>query len=86
MEEQVIAVRVPIEAWPRRGDWKGRVTRLLRRDGDVVKEGEEIAEVEIEKAVLVIEAPMGGRITFRVSEGDEVGPETVIAEIHPLQG
>lgn len=79
-------VRVPVEAWPRRGDWKGRVTRLLKKDGELVEEGDELAEVEIEKAVLVIEAPQKGVVRYLVEEGSPVDPDTVIAEILPPPG
>ena len=41
-----------------------------------------MAEVEIEKAVLGLEAPCSGRVVeVRVSSGDPVGPGTLIALI-----
>ena len=72
-------VKVPEELWPRRGGWSGVVVRLLKREGDAVSPGEVVAEVEIEKAVLEIESPVGGVVEEVVSgEGSRVGPGSVI--------
>jgi len=46
----------------------GYVVRWYKNDGDEVKEGEEIAEVMIEKTTLHIQAPLSGKLknTLRI--------------------
>lgn len=77
----VSEVRVPLDLWPRRGGWKGKVVRVYKKPGERVARGEVIAEVEIEKAILEIESPASGVICQVAGEGSEVRPETVIAVI-----
>lgn len=48
------------ELWPRRGGWRGKVVSVLKNPGDRVSVGEAVAEIEIEKAILVIESPFDG--------------------------
>src|SRR5690554_3885997 len=47
----------------------------LVKDGDIVKKNTEIAELESDKATLMLIADETGKITFKVKEGDmlEVG-------------
>ena len=42
---------------------EGRVVRWIKSEGDQVVAGEMVAEVETDKAVVEIEAPVGGTIT-----------------------
>ncbi len=78
----IVELRVPLDIWPRRPDWAGRVVSVAVKPGDTVSEGDLVAEVEIEKAVLGLEAPCSGRVVeVRVSSGDPVGPGTLIALI-----
>ena len=78
---ELVEVKIPEEMWPRRGGWKGKVVRVLKYRGDKVSKGEPLAEVEIEKAVLVIESPTSGMVEEVVKEGSHVEPGTVIAVI-----
>ncbi|MCE4599175.1 MAG: lipoyl domain-containing protein [Desulfurococcales archaeon] len=83
----VLEVKLPRELWPRRGDWEGRVLAVYKKPGDRVSMGEPIAEVEIEKAVLVIESPIDGIVTgVNVRVGSLIKPGMVIASIKPLGG
>ncbi|MCE4603556.1 MAG: lipoyl domain-containing protein [Aeropyrum sp.] len=74
-------VRVPLDLWPRRGGWKGKVVKVYKSVGERVSKGEVIAEIEIEKAVLEIESPTDGVLVEVASEGEEVSPESIIARI-----
>ncbi|BAN90944.1 biotin/lipoyl-containing protein [Aeropyrum camini] len=74
-------VRIPLDLWPRRGGWRGKVVKVYKRPGDAVEKGEVLAEVEIEKAVLEIESPVSGRVKSIVGEGEEVTPDTVVAVV-----
>lgn len=75
-------ITLPADLWPRRGGWSGKVVSLLKRPGERVEAGEPIAEVEIEKAILVIESPRSGVIeSYLVSPGDRVGPGTRLARL-----
>ncbi len=75
-------IRVPEELWPRRGGWRGKVVSVLKRPGDSVSLGEPVAEVEIEKAVLVIESPYNGVVReVLVSEGSTVEPGSPLMRV-----
>ena len=41
---------------------EGRIVRWLKAEGDVVTAGETVAEIETDKAVVEIEAPVAGRL------------------------
>src|SRR5436305_1639378 len=52
---------------------EGTVVKWLKKEGDKVKEGEKIAEVETDKAVMEMEAFEGGTLAAIVAkEGDKV--------------
>jgi len=76
------SIVVPEELWPRRGGWRGRVVGIFKRPGDRVQRGEPVAEVEIEKAVLVIESPFDGVVReVLVSQGSIVGPGSELLRV-----
>ncbi len=61
---------------------EGTVVTWLRQVGDAVQRGDEIAEVEAEKAIMILEAPVGGTIVqLAVAEGDTVPVRSVLAVI-----
>jgi len=61
---------------------KGKIVKWLKREGDAVKEGEPIFEVETEKAVFEVAAPIDCTIRKIVAfEGDDVPVERAIAFI-----
>lgn len=82
----IVELRVPPEIWPRRTDWVGRVVSVAVKPGDVVSKGDLVAEVEIEKAVLALEAQCNGRVLeVKVNSGDPVKPGTPIALIESAE-
>jgi len=60
---------------------EGQVLAWLVADGDEVAEGQDIAEIETDKATEVVAAPAGGVIRILVAEGEVVPVETLLAEI-----
>jgi pyruvate dehydrogenase E2 component (dihydrolipoamide acetyltransferase) len=58
----------------------GKVLRWLKRDGDAVRKGEPLLEVETDKVTVEIEAPADGTLSgVRVGEGVDVPVGEVIA-------
>lgn len=53
--------------------------RWLKGEGEEVAAGEAVAEVEADKAVFVIEAPVSGILRRRAPEGAKVRPGEPIA-------
>ncbi|MFZ8795677.1 MAG: biotin/lipoyl-containing protein [Acidilobaceae archaeon] len=75
-------IKIPEELWPRRGGWRGRVVSVLKKPGDRVSRGEPVVEVEIEKAVLVIESPYDGVVSeVLVSQGSPVEPDSELMRV-----
>jgi pyruvate/2-oxoglutarate dehydrogenase complex dihydrolipoamide acyltransferase (E2) component len=64
------------------GMTEGTVGQWLKREGDPVTEGEDIAEVEAEKTTVVVVAPESGVLSkILVTEGETVPVFTVLALI-----
>jgi pyruvate dehydrogenase E2 component (dihydrolipoamide acetyltransferase) len=57
---------------------EGTLVRWLRGDGDPVDAGDELAEIESDKAVMVYDAEAAGVLTRVVHEGETVAVGTVI--------
>jgi pyruvate dehydrogenase E2 component (dihydrolipoamide acetyltransferase) len=74
---------MPEVVMPRLSDsmTEGTIVRWLKADGDAVKRGEEIVEVETDKATVGYEAEAAGTLSIRQPEGAVVAVGTVIAEI-----
>ena len=53
----------------------------LKNTGDVVSEGEEIFELETDKATLAVPSPAAGTLTTAVAEGDEVAVGQIVGTI-----
>jgi pyruvate/2-oxoglutarate dehydrogenase complex dihydrolipoamide acyltransferase (E2) component len=62
-------------------DAEGLLATWFVEDGDVVKEGQLLCEVQVEKTSADVEASSMGTIHFEVAEGDVVRQGTVIATI-----
>jgi pyruvate dehydrogenase E2 component (dihydrolipoamide acetyltransferase) len=60
---------------------EGVISHWLVADGDVVSIGQEIAEVETDKATMSYTAEAAGRITLLAAEGDTVAVGAPIAEL-----
>jgi pyruvate dehydrogenase E2 component (dihydrolipoamide acetyltransferase) len=74
---------MPEVVMPRLSDsmTEGTIVRWLKADGDEVQRGEEIVEVETDKATVGYEAEVSGTLAIREPEGAVVAVGTVIAEI-----
>lgn len=59
----------------------GVIFRILAENGEAVEEGQTVIIMESMKMESEIKAEMGGIITFRVKEGSQVLPDTILAEI-----
>ena len=60
----------------------GKIVQWLKREGQPVKKGEPVVEVETDKATVELEAPADGVLAFvSAAEGDEVPVGQVIARI-----
>lgn len=51
------------------------------RDGEAVREGQLVAEVQMDKVDMDVSAPADGTIRLSVAEGAEVAQGTVIAVV-----
>lgn len=58
---------------------EGTIVRWLKADGDAVQRGEEIVEVETDKATVGYEAEVAGTLSIRQPEGSTVAVGAVIA-------
>ncbi|MGH2895786.1 MAG: dihydrolipoamide acetyltransferase family protein, partial [Solirubrobacteraceae bacterium] len=74
---------MPEVVMPRLSDsmTEGTIVRWLKADGDEVTRGEEIVEVETDKATVGYEAEVSGPLSIRVAEGSVVAVGAVIAMI-----
>ena len=61
---------------------EGVLTEWLVKDGDSVKEGDEIVTIENDKSVQQIESPATGIIKLLANEGETYPVDTVLAEIN----
>lgn len=86
MEASIIVIEVPRDLWPRRGDWRGKVVSILKGVGDRVEPGEPVAEVEIEKAILVVESPVRGVVReVLAGPGSVIGPGSPLLRVEPVE-
>jgi len=60
---------------------EGTIVRWLVSEGDSVSRGDEIAEIETDKATMTYEADSSGVISFVASEGDTLPIGSVIARL-----
>lgn len=61
---------------------EGTVVRWLKAGGESVRRGEEIVEIETDKATMSCEAVDDGVLEIVVSEGDTVSVGTLLARVH----
>ena len=59
----------------------GILATWFKHDGELVKEGEDLFELETDKATLPVPAPAGGVVTIKIQADQEVEIGTVVAEI-----
>jgi 2-oxoglutarate dehydrogenase E2 component (dihydrolipoamide succinyltransferase) len=60
---------------------EGTLARWLKKDGDAVKEGDAIFELETDKATGEVPAPASGRLKIKVKEGATVNIGTIVGAI-----
>ena len=61
---------------------RGKLTKWFKKEGDLIKKGEELFEVETDKITNKVEAPSGGTLfQIVVPEGTTVGVGTILAVI-----
>ena len=61
---------------------EGTITRWLKMEGDIVRKGEPIVEIETAKSIQEVEAPVSGTLVkLLLAEGETTGVNSVIAEI-----
>src|SRR5215216_5341626 len=70
-------------AMPRLSDSmeEGTILKWLKSDGDEVKRGEELVEIETDKANMTYEADQGGVLKIVAQEGDTLAVGETIAQI-----
>jgi pyruvate dehydrogenase E2 component (dihydrolipoyllysine-residue acetyltransferase) len=62
---------------------EGTIVRWLKQSGELVLRGDELAEIETDKATMVYEAEASGVLRQLVAEGDTVALGVAIAELLP---
>jgi pyruvate dehydrogenase E2 component (dihydrolipoyllysine-residue acetyltransferase) len=60
---------------------EGTIFRWLKADGDAVRSGEEVVEIETDKATVGYESEFSGTLVIRAPEGATVGVGAVIAVV-----
>ncbi len=63
------------------GITEGRMQKWLVKDGDSVKEDQPIAQVETDKAVVNVPAPISGTVKFSANEGADLKVGDLIATV-----
>src|SRR5215217_6918258 len=74
---------MPDVAMPRLSDSmeEGTILKWLKSDGDEIKRGEELVEIETDKANMTYEADQDGVLSIVASEGDTLAVGETIASI-----
>jgi len=60
---------------------EGSIVKWLKKDGEMVKEGEGIVEIMTDKVTTTIESPKNGVLQILVEEDNTVSVGTVIGEV-----
>ena len=60
---------------------EGTVLRWLKRDGEHVRRGEELVEIETDKAAMVYESDQEGALRIVAQEGDTLAVGATIAHV-----
>jgi 2-oxoisovalerate dehydrogenase E1 component len=61
---------------------EGTIVRWVKAEGETVRQGELVAEIETDKAVVEIEAPASGRLAIEVPKGTVVPMGGRIGAVH----
>ncbi len=60
---------------------EGTLDKWLKKDGDIVKEGEEIVEVTTDKVTTALESPKSGILQILKEEGEVIQVGEPIGEV-----
>jgi pyruvate dehydrogenase E2 component (dihydrolipoamide acetyltransferase) len=60
---------------------EGTILRWLKQDGETVQRGEELVEIETDKATMVYESDVAGTLSLIAAEGDTLSVGTPIARV-----
>ncbi|HEX3803880.1 MAG TPA: dihydrolipoamide acetyltransferase family protein [Solirubrobacteraceae bacterium] len=60
---------------------EGTIVRWLKAEGDEVKRGEELVEIETDKAIMAYESDFSGTLTIVATEGSSVPVGAVIGQV-----
>ncbi len=65
---------------------EGTILRWLKRDGEHVRRGEELVEIETDKAAMVYESDQEGALRIVAHEGDTLAVGATIAQVGEAVG
>ncbi|HEX9481200.1 MAG TPA: dihydrolipoamide acetyltransferase family protein [Solirubrobacteraceae bacterium] len=65
---------------------EGTILRWLKQDGETVQRGEELVEIETDKATMVYESDVAGALSLIAAEGDTLSVGTPIARVGETSG
>jgi pyruvate dehydrogenase E2 component (dihydrolipoamide acetyltransferase) len=65
---------------------EGTILRWLKGDGETVQRGEELVEIETDKATMVYESDVAGTLSLIAAEGDTLSVGTPIARVGEASG
>jgi len=65
---------------------QGTITGWLKKEGDFVSEGEDLFELETDKATLAIPSPGSGILSIRIPDGSDVNVGQIVAELSSVEG
>jgi 2-oxoglutarate dehydrogenase E2 component (dihydrolipoamide succinyltransferase) len=65
---------------------QGTITGWLKKEGDFVSEGEDLFELETDKATLAIPSPGSGILSIRIHDGSDVNVGQIVAELSSVEG
>jgi serine/threonine protein kinase len=78
---ELLEVKLP---WLGEGIGECQVISILVAQGDVVSQGQDLMEVETEKATILVPSPSAGKVArVKVSLGQFLSPAAVVVELNP---
>jgi pyruvate/2-oxoglutarate dehydrogenase complex dihydrolipoamide acyltransferase (E2) component len=83
MPEPVVQVEIPANLWDPETTEEASLINWLAPEGGHVEEGDEIAEIMVEKVTMAVTAPAAGTLHIKAETDATVRLGDVIAEIRP---
>lgn len=79
---KIVSVHIPEFETDKKIEQKITIMFWFKNEGQDIQEGEELVEVQTDKAILDIESPASGKLNkIIVNAGEEVSPGQKIGEI-----